>query len=684
MKQTKRGIAILLSLLLLSSCGVLRPADGTGTTASTETQAQSETESAENGGALSFGEILANYEARQEFTANPEDNQKAPKAETIPASASASADSSESGRPEASYSQFDLDDSIPADAVRIELNGTDADFDGAGLSLADGVLTVSAEGTYLLTGSFTGQIRVDAGKDAHVRLILSGVSLSGSMAPIYVVSADKATLTLAEWTENTVSDTANYVFSEGEDEPDAAIFSKEDLTINGTGSLTVTGNYKNGIVSKDDLKIVSGEIRVTAVYNGIKGKDSLTVRDGVIEVEAGNDAMKASNDSEEDRGWVIFEGGITSISAGDDAIHAETWLLVYGGNIHIAKSNEGLEAMKVEVYGGDISVTASDDAINAASGSSSGDVFGGGNFGGFGGRGGMTVPGNTEDTNESAGNNTQPDFENMTPPDAPDGMDFSDRPELPDGEMPDFGDMTPPDMPDGMDFSDRPELPEGMQGNFGGQNGFGGQGGFGGNPGGMPTPSTNSDTAETPTDNSVDTLFGGRGGRGNQQGGGRGGMNNEQPEDGVWILIAGGTIRAQGGNDILDTNGTFTQTGGTIIACGANMSIYGDPDAILDTNGTASIDGGTFAAFCRSTGNSFAGILSSPAVACTSLNGAETVSLADADGTILLTIPNGTRAQSVVLTSDLMAPGETYTLILGDRTVTFTAADASSGVQTIR
>ncbi len=631
MKQTRRGIAILLSLLLLSSCGLLRPVEGTGTSASTETKAQSGTESAENGGALTFDAILADYEARQEYSAIPEENQEAPRAEAFNVSAGTSADSSESGRPAASYFQYDLDDSIPADAVRIELNGTDADFDGAGLSLADGVLTISAEGT-----------------------------------------------------ENTVSDSANYVFSEGEDEPDAAIFSKEDLTINGTGSLIVTGNYKNGIVSKDDLKIMSGEIRVTAVYNGIKGKDSLTVRDGVIEVEAGNDAMKASNDSEEDRGWVIFEGGITSISAGDDAIHAETWLLVYSGNIHIAKSNEGLEAMKVEVYGGDISVTASDDAINAASGSSSGDVFGGGNFGGFGGRGGMTVPGNTEDTNESAGNNTQPDFENMTPPDAPDGMDFSDRPELPDGEMPDFGGMTPPDMPDGMDFSDRPELPEGMQGSFGGQNGFGGQGGFGGNPGGMPTPSTNSDTAETPTDNSVDTLFGGRGGRGNQQGGGRGGMNNEQPEDGVWILIAGGTIRAQGGNDILDTNGTFTQTGGTIIACGANMSIYGDPDAILDTNGTASIDGGTFAAFCRSTGNSFAGILSSPAVACTSLNGAETVSLADADGTILLTIPNGTRAQSVVLTSDLMTPGETYSLILGDRTVTFTAADASSGVQTIR
>ena len=212
--------------------------------------------------------------------------------------------------------------------------------------------------------------------------------------------------------------------------------------------------------------------------------------------------------------------------------------------------------------------------------------------------------------------------------------------------------------------------------NFGGFGGFGGQGGFS-----MPNPSTSG--TDAPPSEGTDSLFGGRGGggRGNGGGGFGGGGFGEEPEDGVWILIAGGTVRAQGGNDILDTNGTFTQTGGTVIAVGANMSIYGEPDAIIDTNGSAEIMGGTFAAFCRGTGSRFAGILSSPAVACSSLNSADTVTLADADGNTLVSFENGTRAQNVVITSDQMTAGQDYLLILDGRTIAFTA---ENGVQAIR
>ena len=644
MKKTKKAAALLLGLLTMTSCGMLRPADAdtaeTDTAARTEESAVRNADAAEqtaatSSGGLTFDAILADYEAKR--NAADEEEQASPA--SIPAPQVSADTAAASDRPEASYSKYDLEDSIPADAVRVTLDGTAAEFDGSGLSLQEGVLTIEGEGVYLLTGSFSGQIRVDAGPDAHVRLIFSGVSLYGPMAPLFIVNADKVVLTLAAGTENTVSDTSAYVFADGEDEPDAAVFSKEDLTINGTGSLTVTGNYRDGIVSKDDLKIVSGTVRVSAVHNGIKGKDSLTVRDGVIDVTAGNDAIKASNDSDETRGWVIFEGGDTTVSAGDDAIHAETWLLVYGGTVDIRKSYEGLEAMKIEVYGGDVSVVSSDDAINAASGSS-GDAFGfgGGNFGGFGGqRGGASAP--DENTAPPDGNfgGTIPGNGGMTPPN---------------------GDMTPPD------------------GNFGGMNppdgGFGGQGT-------VPAPST---SGESTASDGTDTLFRGRGGgRGNGGGGFGGGMQNEQPEDGVWILVAGGTIRAQGGNDILDTNGTFTQTGGTVIAVGPNMSIYGEPDGILDTNGSAAIEGGTFAAFCRSTGSGFAGILSSPAVACSSLNGAETVTLADAGGNPLVSFANGTKAQNVVITSDRMTAGEEYLLILDGRTAAFTAED---GVQTVR
>ena len=99
----------------------------------------------------------------------------------------------------------------------------------------------------------------------------------------------------------------------GEDEPNAALFSKEDLTINGTGSLTVTGRYNNGIASKDDLVIVDGSITVNAAHDGIRGKDSISVRGGTITVTAGGDGLKANNDTDADKGWIALDGGVFTI-----------------------------------------------------------------------------------------------------------------------------------------------------------------------------------------------------------------------------------------------------------------------------------------------------------------------------------------------------------------------------------
>lgn len=109
-------------------------------------------------------------------------------------------------------------------------------------------------------------------------------------------------LTLADGTVNTLTDAETYTYAAGEDEPNAALFSKEDLTINGTGSLTVTGRYNNGIASKDDLVIVDGSITVNAAHDGIRGKDSISVRGGTITVTAGGDGLKANNDTDAGQG----------------------------------------------------------------------------------------------------------------------------------------------------------------------------------------------------------------------------------------------------------------------------------------------------------------------------------------------------------------------------------------------
>ncbi len=121
----------------------------------------------------------------------------------------------------------------------------------------------------------------------------------------------------------------SYVFADPESgEPNAAIFSNDDLTINGSGYLVVNANYKNGIVSNDDLKIAAGNIIVNAVNDGIKGKDSLAVQDGMITINAGGDGLQAYNDEDLEKGYIAIEGGVFYITAGLDGIQAETQLAI--------------------------------------------------------------------------------------------------------------------------------------------------------------------------------------------------------------------------------------------------------------------------------------------------------------------------------------------------------------------
>ncbi len=265
------------------------------------------------------------------------------------------------------------------EAVVITCSGTDAEVSGQGAESAGqtesagGILRITQAGTYVLRGDFEGQIQIEAGKEDLVRLVLEGFTgYCEDTSPIYAIQCGKLVLTLAEGSENQLSDGSAYVFSsEEEDEPDAVIFSKDDLTINGTGSLTVNGNYSNGIRSKDDLKIISGTIQVTAVKDGIKGKDSLTVKDGQLQITSGQDGLKSNNDSDPEKGYLIIDGGQIQINAGDDAIHSETWLTIHDGEITIEESYEGIEGMKVDINGGTISVISSDDGINAAAAASS-------------------------------------------------------------------------------------------------------------------------------------------------------------------------------------------------------------------------------------------------------------------------------------------------------------------------
>lgn len=223
-------------------------------------------------------------------------------------------------------------------STAIKLNGNTATVSGSGAKVSGGSVTIDAAGTYVLSGKLNdGQIIVDAAEDSSVQLVLNGAEIHDhDGAPIYVKAAGNVILTLQEGTENAVSDGQNYAVTEAEaDVPNAAIFSKADLTINGAGTLSVTGNSNNGINSKDDLKIVGGTINVEAVDDGILGKDMVAVKDGQITVKAGGDGIKSSNDTDADKGFVAIAGGMFNVTAGADGIQAETRLVVDGGTFDI-------------------------------------------------------------------------------------------------------------------------------------------------------------------------------------------------------------------------------------------------------------------------------------------------------------------------------------------------------------
>ena len=124
-------------------------------------------------------------------------------------------------------------------------------------------------------------------------------------------------------TSNVVTDGQTYNLPEGETEPDAAVFSNDDLVFEGTGSLTVNGNFNNGIASSDDIDINGGNITVTAVNNGIKGKDSVVIVNGTVTVNAGGDGIQSDNDEDPEKGYVTIAGGTLDVTAASDGIQAE-------------------------------------------------------------------------------------------------------------------------------------------------------------------------------------------------------------------------------------------------------------------------------------------------------------------------------------------------------------------------
>lgn len=494
-------------------------------------------------------------------------------------------------------------------ATAITLSDDASSCDSSSVTISDNTITITDEGTYLLTGSLSdGQVIVDA-DDKKVQLVLDSVDINcDTSAALYVKAADKVFVTLASDSENTLSNTNDFVAID-DNNIDAVICSKDDLTLNGSGTLTVTAKYGHGIVSKDDLVITSGTYQITAAKHALSGQDSVRIADGILTLNAGTDGIHSENTDDDAKGFIYIangdisitadsdgfdaeetlqvDGGNIEVYAGDDGLHSDDDLIITAGTINVTKSYEGLEGMTVTIEDGDISVVSSDDGINASGDGTSGESSQGG-----------------------------------TPPEKPDDSDSTeDRPEPPNGF--DKNDNSSADSNSDSNSDSKPaDLPDG---NAGPGDGNGGPGGDNGGPGG--------------------------------------GM--EEATDYNLIQISGGKIYINASGDGIDSNGNLTVTGGEIYVDGPTSG----GDGALDCSGTTLISGGTVIAVGSSgMAENFDSSSAQGSMITTVSDSMITgdITLKDSDGNTIVSYSPSKEYSSVVISCADLKEGETYTLVAED------------------
>lgn len=231
-------------------------------------------------------------------------------------------------------------------------------------------ITIDEEGIYVIKGNANNStIIVNTDSDSKVQLVLDNLTITNENTPcLYVKNADKVFVTLTGTNYLTVTDSFT---SDGDTNTDAVIFSKDDLVINGEGSLNIKSS-ENGITSKDDLKITGGNINVTSVKDAIEANDSISINDGNITITSKKDGLHSECD-DDSTGYIYINGGTINIESTANAIHATTIVQIDNGNITLS-GREGIEGTYIQINDGNIEITATDDGINAGSKSSKYDV----------------------------------------------------------------------------------------------------------------------------------------------------------------------------------------------------------------------------------------------------------------------------------------------------------------------
>lgn len=590
----------------------------------------------------------------------------------------AAASCSTTGTGESSASVSSSADTRKASAS-ILLSGSSASVSGTGAEAENGIVTITEGGTYEISGTLEdGQICVKA-PDEDVTLILKNVSVtSSSGSPFVILKANSVTLSLPDGTESTLTDSETY-----DSDEDACLYSKADLTIEGTGTLTVNANYKNGITGKDTLTIRDSTLSVTAANHGITGKDSLTAENASLTVQSGGDAIRSTNNEDGALGFILLTDCTLDLTAAEDGVQAETVLTIDGGSYAIITaggsdgtidedtSAKGLKAgTQVTISGGTFDLDCCDDAIH-----SNGNVdISGGSFtlstGGDGihaddtvtvtngaidilksyeGMEGVTVNiegGDINIVSSDDGINVADGTSSGFKGSFPDGQNHSDGTPPPSDQDGTNG-GTPPTPPTGQNVSDssRPTPPSGQDGAADTNT--------------PPAPPTDA-SGEAPSD--LPSMP-------------EGGFDGQQPGNAAGssscsVNISGGTIRIDASGDGIDSNGDLNVSGGTIYVSGPTN----DGDSALDYDGAAAITGGTIVAagysgMAQNFGSS--STQGSILLTASSVTGG-IITLTDADGNVLVEYTPEKNYNCVVVSCPELTEGGAYTLSLGGETQTVT------------
>jgi len=260
---------------------------------------------------------------------------------------SSSADETEAGTSEM-FSNLDFEVGYDeSTSAIIQLAGDTAASSSNAVKISGSTVTITDEGTYILSGSLKdGMIIVNAGKTDKLQLVLNNASInSATSAPIYILQADKVLVTLAPNSVNTLSNGGTFTAID-ENNIDAVIFSREDLTLNGSGSLTITSPAGHGIVSKDELTLTSGTYLITSASHGLAGKDNVCIANAAVNITSGKDGIHAENTNDATLGYVYIQSGTFNITAEGDGIEASAQIQIDDGTFGIVSGGGSANAEK--------------------------------------------------------------------------------------------------------------------------------------------------------------------------------------------------------------------------------------------------------------------------------------------------------------------------------------------------